>query len=140
MNYIKDLIISIIGAVGSAIAYLFGGWDSGMIALIAFMAVDYITGIIVAAVFKKSNKTENGGLESKAGFKGLCRKGVILLFVLIGYQLDNVIGVDYIRNAIIIAFIANEVISITENAGLMGIPIPAVITKAIEILKNKDEE
>lgn len=136
----KDLVITIIGAIGSAIAYLFGGWDSAMISLIAFMAIDYITGIIVAGVFKKSSKTKNGGLESKAGFKGLCRKCAIILFVLAGHLLDVVIGADYIRNAIIIAFMANELISIVENAGLMGVPIPSIITKAIEILKEKGKE
>ena len=136
----KDLVITITGAIGSAIAYLFGGWDSAMISLIVFMAIDYITGIIVAGVFKKSSKTANGGLESKAGFKGLCRKGAILLFVLVGHLLDVVIDTDYIRNAIIIAFMANELISIVENAGLMGVPIPSIITKAIEILKEKGKE
>ena len=136
----KEMLITIIGAIGSAVAYLFGGWDSAMISLIAFMAIDYVTGIIVAGVFKKSSKTKNGGLESKAGFKGLCRKGAIILFVLVGHLLDVVLGANYIRNAIIIAFMANELISITENAGLMGVPIPSVITKAIEILKDKEKE
>lgn len=136
----KSLLITIAGATGSAVAYLFGGWDSGMIALVAFMAVDYITGLIVAGVFHKSSKTKNGSLESKAGFKGLCRKCAVLLFVLVGHLLDTVIGADYIRNAIIIAFMANELISITENAGLMGVPIPAVITKAIEMLKEKGKD
>ena len=136
----KEMLITIIGAIGSAVAYLFGGWDNAMISLIAFMAIDYVTGIIVAGVFKKSSKTKNGGLESKAGFKGLCRKGAIILFVLVGHLLDVVLGANYIRNAIIIAFMANELISITENAGLMGVPIPSVITKAIEILKDKEKE
>ena len=136
----KYTVSAIAGVVGSIITYALGGWDLALQTLLIFMAVDYITGLIVAGVFKKSPKTKKGGLSSLIGWKGLCRKGVILLFVLIGYQLDNVIGVDYIRNAIIIAFMANEALSITENAGLMGIPIPAVITKAIEILKNKEKE
>ena len=94
----------------------------------------------MAGFFHKSNKTENGGLESRAGWKGLCRKGVTLLFVLIAYRLDLTIGVDYIRNAVIIGFIANELISIVENAGLMGIPLPAVIENAIEILTQKSKD
>lgn len=76
-------------------------------------------------------------LESRAGWKGLCRKGVTLLFVLIAYRLDLALGVNYIRNAVIIGFMANELISITENAGLMGIPLPTVIQNAIEVLTRK---
>lgn len=76
-------------------------------------------------------------MESRAGWKGLCRKGVTLLFVLIAYRLDLALGVNYIRNAVIIGFMANELISITENAGLMGIPLPTVIQNAIEVLTRK---
>lgn len=64
----------------------------------------------------------------------------MLLFVLVAYRLDLTVGSTYIRDAVIIAFIANEVISITENAGLMGIPIPTVIIKAIDVLKNDDKK
>lgn len=85
-------------------------------------------------------KDKNGALESKAGFKGLCRKAVILLIVLMAYRFDMLIHVNYIRDAVIIGFISNEAISIVENAGLMGIPMPPQITKAIEILTNKSEE
>lgn len=136
----KDAICTGIGIAGSAIAALFGGWDRALQALIIFMIIDYITGIVVAAVFKKSSKTENGALESKAGWQGLCRKGATLLFVLIAAQLDMVIGTNYIRDAVCIGFMANELISITENAGTMGLPLPAVIKKAIEILTNKSEK
>lgn len=128
------------GMLGSFLAYLLGGWDEALITLIIFMAIDYITGLMVAGVFKKSRKTETGGLESNAGFKGLCRKCMILLFVLIGVKLDLVLGIDYIRNTVIIAFITNELISIVENAGLMGLPIPKVIIDAIDVLKKKEGE
>ena len=87
----------------------------------------------------KSRKTENGALESGIGWKGLCRKGMTLLFVLIAYRLDLAIGTTYIRDAVVIGFIANELISITENAGLMGIPLPGIIIKAIEVLSKKAE-
>lgn len=128
------------GMLGSFLAYLLGGWDEALITLIIFMTIDYITGLMVAGVFKKSRKTETGGLESNAGFKGLCRKCMILLFVLIGVKLDLVLGIDYIRNTVIIAFITNELISIVENAGLMGLPIPKVIIDAIDVLKKKEGE
>lgn len=128
------------GVVGSFIASLFGGWDAALITLIIFMGIDYLTGLIVAGVFHKSGKTENGTLESRAGWKGLCKKGVTLLIVLVACRLDMVIGSTFIRDAVVIAFIANETISIVENAGLMGVPIPTVITKAIEILNKRSED
>ena len=113
--------------------------DAALITLLIFMGVDYATGLIVAGVFHKSEKTENGALESRAGWKGLCRKGVSLLVVLVACRLDMIMGSNFIRDATVIAFIANETISIIENAGLMGVPIPSVITKAIEVLKKKSE-
>ena len=135
----KEGICTGIGVVGGFIASLFGGWDAALVTLLIFMGIDYLTGLIVAGVFKNSEKTENGALESRAGWKGLCRKGVTLLVVLVACRLDLVMGSNFIRDAVVIAFIANETISIVENAGLMGIPIPAVITKAVEVLKNKTE-
>lgn len=136
----KETLCAVLGAVGAGVAWLFGGWDASMITLIVFMAIDYITGLVVAGVFKKSEKSANGGLESRAGWKGLCRKGVTLLIVFVAVRLDLLIGTSYLRDAVCIAFIVNEVISITENAGLMGVPIPAVITNAISVLKKKQTE
>ena len=135
----KAGILTAVGAAGSIIASLFGGWDTALITLIIFMGVDYLTGLIVAGVFHNSEKTPTGTLESRAGWKGLCRKGVTLLIVLVGCRLDVVMGSNFIRDTVVIAFIANETLSIIENAGLMGLPIPAVITKAIEVLKKKAE-
>ncbi len=135
----KQVICTVIGAVGSGIAALFGGWDTGLVSLLIFMGLDYVSGLVVAGVFHKSNKTATGSLESKAGWKGLCRKCMTLVFVLVAYRLDLVIETNYIRDAVIIAFMANELISLVENAGLMGIPLPAVITKAIDILQKKSE-
>lgn len=138
----KETICTSIGLAGSFIASFFGGWDAAMLALILTMAVDYTTGLMVAGIFHNSQKTESGALESRAGLKGLCRKGVILLIVLIAAQLDIVLGTTYIRDAACIGFIANELISIVENAGLMGIKIPEKIVEAIEVLqrRNKGEE
>ena len=133
----KETICTTVGVVGSAIAAAFGGWDEALVTLIIFMVIDYFSGLVVAGIFHKSNKSENGALESRAGWKGLCRKCVTLLFVLIAYRLDLAIGVDYIRNAVIIGFMANELISIVENAGLMGIPLPGAIQNAIEVLTQK---
>lgn len=135
----KNMLCTVVGLVGSWLASLFGGWDTALSTLLIFMAVDYVTGLVVAGVFHRSKKTDTGKLESRAGWKGLCRKGASLLIVLVAYRLDIVIGSAYIRDAVIIAFLANETISIIENAGMMGIPIPPVIMRAIEVLKDKME-
>ncbi len=135
----KEILCTIIGFIGSVIASFFGGWDAGIATLLIFMVLDYVSGLIVAAVFKNSPKTDTGSLESKAGWKGLCRKCMTLIFVLVAYRLDLVIGTNYIRDTVIIAFIANETISLVENAGLMGIPLPEIINKAIDILQKKTE-
>lgn len=136
----KNILISIIGIVGSAIASAFGGWTTGLTTLVIFMTIDYVTGLIVAGVFHKSTKTETGTLESRAGFKGLCRKGVMLLVVLVAYRLDLAVGTTYIKDTVIIAFIANETISIIENAGLMGVHIPDTIKNAIDILQKNGSD
>lgn len=136
----KTGICTGIGVVGGAIATLLGGWDEALITLIIFMTIDYLSGVIVAGVFHTSKKSESGALESRAGFKGLCRKVIVLLFVLIATRLDLVMGTTYVRDAVIIGFITNELISIVENAGLMGIPLPAVITKAIDVLTAKADK
>lgn len=132
-------ILSILGVIGSFISALFGGWDAALTTLVIFMTIDYISGLIVAGVFKRSKKSDNGGLESGAGWKGLCRKGMTLLIVLIAVRLDLAIGTTFIKDGVVIAYIANETISIIENAGLMGIPIPSVIQKAIDVLHKKTE-
>ena len=136
---IKEKICALIGMGGSLIASLFGGWDAALVTLLIFMGIDYVTGLIVAGVFHASGKTATGALESHAGWKGLCKKGMTLLVVLVACRLDLMMGSNFIRDAVVIAFVANETISIIENAGLMGIPIPAAIMRAIEILKNKAE-
>ena len=111
----KVKILSLLGCVGSVIASLFGGWDAALATLVIFMSIDYVTGLIVAGVFHTSEKTKNGTLESRAGWKGLCRKGVTLLVVLVACRLDLMMSSNFIRDAVVIAFVANEVISIIEN-------------------------
>lgn len=134
---IQDIVAIIIGAVGGMFTTLFGGWSAGMTTLIIFMIIDYFSGLIVAGVFKQSPKSNSGALESRAGWKGLCRKGMTLLFVLIAYRLDLMIGTNYIRDAVVIGFCVNELLSIIENAGLMGLPLPPIIVKALDVLRTK---
>lgn len=133
----STVLSGIIGVIGAAFTTLFGGWTTGMTTLLIFMGIDYVTGLIVAGVFKNSNKSESGALESRAGWKGLCRKGMTLLIVLIAYRLDLMLGTAYIRDAVVITFAVNEALSILENAALMGLPLPAVLVKALDVLKQR---
>lgn len=136
----SNILCVIVGAIGGAVAHFFGEYDMIFEALIVLMVCDYLSGLIVAGVFKRSNKTKNGGLNSKAGFKGLCRKIMTLVFVVVAHYIDVVLGIDYVRNAVIIGFCANECLSIVENAGIMGLPLPAAVINGVELLKAKSEE
>lgn len=136
----KTTLLTVVGAAGGAIAAAFGGWDEALTTLLIFMGADYVSGLVVAGVFHNSPKTSTGALESNAGFKGLFRKAMTLVFVLVGHRLDLAMGVNYVRDAVCVAFIANELISVVENAGLMGLPIPSIVTDAIDILNKKAEE
>lgn len=137
---IKTSFYGTVCAMGGVLGNLFGGFDTVFKALIICMIIDYFSGILVAAVFKKSPKTKNGALESNAGLKGLAKKIFILLIVAVAVQVDIVLNSNFIRNAVILGFIANEILSIIENGGLMGIPMSPVLVNAIDILKKKSEE
>ncbi len=140
MTRIKDILTAGVGALGGFMSWLYGGFGDAMLVLIVFMALDYVTGLIVAGVFHKSSKTETGALESKAGWKGLCRKGMTLGIVMMAALLDRVMGTSYIRDAVIIGFIFNESLSILENAGLMGVSYPQALKNALDLLNRKGEE
>ena len=133
----RTTVFSILGVTGAAVSGAFGGWGSGLTTLVIFMAADYVTGLLVAGVFHASEKTPSGGLESRAGWKGLIRKGCTLLIVLVACRLDLLLGTDFVRDAVVIGFCANEVLSIVENMGLMGVPLPRALVRAIEVLKNR---
>ena len=133
----KDLFCTAAGLIGSAICWAFGGWDAAMAALLVCMGVDYLSGSMVALVFHNSSKTESGACDSRYGLKGLCKKGMMLLFVMVAVQLDRMMGLDYVRDAVCVGFCSNEVLSITENLGLAGVPLPQAVTNALEQLKQK---
>ena len=136
---IKIFILSGVACVGAAIASLLGGWTGAMTTLVILMFIDYVTGIIVAGVFHNSPKCSGGALSSAVGFKGLCRKFVILLIVVVACRVDLLLDTNIIRDATCIGFCANELVSITENAGLMGIPLPRKLVEAIDILKGDSD-
>ena len=138
MADLKLTALTALGLLGGCIADLLGGWDTGLQSLFLFMAIDYLTGLIVAGVFKKSRKSQQGALDSLAAWKGLLRKGVTLGVVLIACRLDLLLGATIIRDATVIAYCGNELMSITENIGLMGVPLPKAVTNALEALQQKD--
>ena len=132
-------VLTALSVVGGTIAQLLGGWDNYLAVLVFIISADYATGVICALVWKKSPKTDNGAFESNASIKGLFRKIGILLAVAIGYKLDSLAGTEFIRTAVITFFIANDGMSIVENLGIMGLPLPPALKNAFEALKGKSE-
>lgn len=132
----KELICTITGILGSFVAAFFGGWDSALVTLLVFMAVDFLTGLVTAAM-GKSKKSVSGGLSSSAGWIGLLKKFCVLLLIVVAVRIDILLGTTYVRDAVCIAFCVNELLSIVENTSLMGIPYPPVIKKAIDVLQTK---
>ena len=140
MSEMKDVILAALAAAGSAIAGALGGWDAALSTLLILMAIDYVTGVLVAAVWHRSGKTDSGGVSSAAGFKGLLRKAVTLLVVWLGAMMDRALGVDYVRTAVCLFYIANEGLSILENTAIMGVPYPAFVEKMLDVMRRKAGE
>lgn len=136
---IKDAILAALAAAGAFLANALGGWDALLKLLAAMMAADYITGLIVAAIFKRSNKSESGALDSKAGFQGLVRKCAIFLLVYIAVLLDNATGSNFVRSAVVLFFIGNEGLSLLENLGLMGVDYPDFMKNMLQALREKGD-
>ena len=139
-NVIKNGILAGLAVFGSFAANALGGWDASLQVLIALMVADYITGVLVAAVWHKSSKSSSGTLNSVAGFKGILKKCMILMLVWIGVLLDQALGSAYARTAVVLFFIGNEGISLLENLGLMGVPFPAFLRRALEALRDQGDK
>ena len=137
---IKSIIILLFGSLGSLLSFLLGGFDSVMKALLIFMVIDFLSGLILAIVFKKSKKTINGRLSSQAGILGLTKKIFILFLVAVATQLDIILGTAFIRDGTVIGFISMEGISIIENSSLAGLPIPKVLKNTLEIISKKEKD
>ncbi len=137
---VKNLVLGGVAAVGGAVAQALGGWDQALGLLVALMALDYITGVLLAGVWKRSPKTESGKLSSVAGFKGLLKKGMVLLLVWVAVLLDRGLGTSCARTAVILFFAGNEGLSFLENLGLMGVPFPAFMEKMFEALREKGDK
>ena len=132
----KEEISTVAGIVGGFIAMLLGGWDTAMITLVIFMAIDFTTGFI-AAMLGRSKHSWTGRLSSKAGWYGLAKKFCTLLIIVVAVRIDLLIGTTYVRDATCIGFCVNELLSIIENTSLMGVPYPDAIKKAIDVLQKK---
>ena len=132
----KETVCTLFGVLGAGLSWAFGGWDSAMAALLICISVDYISGSLVALVFHKSIKSDSGAYNSAYGLKGLCKKGLMLLFVLVAVQIDRLLGSEYVRDAVCIGFCSNEILSIVENLGLAGVPMPQAVVKALEQLQK----
>ena len=139
ITQIKNTILAIVAGVGTFIAQELGGWDAGMKVLVGMMAADYITGVLIAMFWHKSRKTENGTLDSRAGFKGLIKKCMILLMVWIGVLLDESIGQDICRTAVILFFVGNEGLSLVENLAIMGVPCPQKVKGMLEAMHDEGD-
>lgn len=133
MSKIQIIIDSIAGAVGAVLGFMYGEVSGLFWALIAFMALDYVTGVIVVIIEKR--------LSSEVGFRGLAKKFLILVFVAVGHIVDTYIlgGTPAAMSAVMLFYIANEGISIVENASALGLPVPKKITGLMEQIRNKSE-
>ena len=141
MSDLWDKIFKAMCVAVGAIAGLYGGWSTALKILLVMMCVDYITGCLVAAA-GRSPKTEGGGLSSKVGFIGLAKKGFIMLIVLVATMLDKAIGNTSLvfQSATVFYYIANEGLSILENADLMGVPFPAIIKERMESMRERKDK
>ena len=139
MTGLKEAVLALFAMLGTALSAALGGWDAALQTLVACMVLDYLSGLVVAGVFKRSEKSVDGALDSRAGFRGLCKKGAELALVLVGARLDHLLGGDWARTAVILFFIGNEGLSILENLGLMGVPYPAFLREALDVLKEQND-
>lgn len=134
----KRHLCTAIGMIGASIGWIFGGFDAALTALLILMVIDYVSGCIVALVFHASPKTDNCAYDSRLCLKGLCKKILMLLTVILAVQIDRLLGVEYVRDAVCIGLAANEVLSIVENLGHAGIPMPKAVIHALEQLQKTD--
>lgn len=132
-------VVTASGVLGGIVSAIIGGWDLALETLAIIMALDYVTGLIVAGVFHKSPKSEGGALESKAAFKGLCKKAMIIVIVVAFHQADRLTGKTFFRDGACWAFFLAEMISVIENVGLVY-PLPAFVQKALDWFREKGEK
>jgi len=129
---VENLYKSIIAVGGAAASYLFGGWSALLSVLLTFVVLDYVTGFLAAA--------KEGKLNSEVGLWGIAKKVAIFFVVAVAHLVDTALGDAHLfRDAAIFFYLANELLSITENTGRLGVPIPTAIQRAVEVLRGKGE-
>ena len=126
---------SITAVFGGVVGYLTGEWSAPMYALLVLMGIDFVTGIIKGAM-SKSEKTENHRLQASVMFVGLLGKITCLFVVVAAHLMDIVLNITVIRDACVMCFIANELLSLIENCSAIGIPIPEKLRNCVEELKS----
>ena len=138
---VKQIVSLVIGALTTGLFKVIGEPTQDLKILLLLMVIDLIVGFTVSAVWHKSSKTKSGKVSSKVMFKGIVKKILTLVLVVVAYQIDILLGYDVIRHIAIIAFIVQEIISIIENITITGIKSPEIITKALDVLERsvKDE-
>lgn len=136
----KHIFTFITGLISTFVIHCLGGWDFALQTLVMFIVIDYVTGMYVAGILHKSPKTKSGGLSSEKGFHGIIKKIMLLVFVAIMYRLDLFFNIDYLRNGTIVAYCVNELISIIENAGLMGVYVPDIVKRGIDLLNREVDD
>ena len=134
IKYIIELIIS---TLGTMLINIIGKPSDELMILLLLMIIDLITGTLVSAVWHKSSKTKSGKLSSRVMFKGIVKKLLTLVIVVISYQLDILLNIDMIRHIVIISLIIEEIISIIETIALTGKKVPTIITKALDVLEKE---
>lgn len=134
---LKSIVSIVTGTIGSLLINLIGKPTDDIIILIVLMIIDLIVGFLISAIWQKSSKTDSGKLSSSVMFKGIVKKFLTLVIVVIAYQLDILLAMNVIRHIVIIAFIVEEILSITENIAITGIKIPTIITKALDVLEKE---
>jgi toxin secretion/phage lysis holin len=123
----------IVAGLGASVTWLWGGWSPMIQILITFVVVDYLSGLLASGV--------EGKLNSRIGFKGIAKKVMIFVMVAVGHMLDNALGENHlIRDSVIFFYCANELLSIIENSGRIGLPVPETLTKAVDVLKGRVKE
>ena len=133
---VKQVISLVIGALTTGLLKVIGEPTQDLKILLLLMVIDLIVGFTVSAVWHKSSKTKSGKVSSKVMFKGIVKKILTLVLVVVAYQIDILLGYDVIRHVVIIAFVVQEIISVIENITITGIKAPDIITKALDVLER----
>ncbi|WP_054948987.1 phage holin family protein [Numidum massiliense] len=129
----ENIIKTSVAVAGAAASFLWGGWSSLLSILLAFVVIDYASGVLAAA--------KQGELSSEVGGWGIAKKVFIFAIVAVAHLIDTAIGEAHVfRDATIFFYLANEVLSIIENAGVMGLPIPAKLKGAVDVLNQKGDD